>query len=170
MRYAILFAALLAASCSKQVLEGPPLQYSYMLKYLDIDSIGISLPSDPGKVVDSTLQDYKSIPVEGGIIFDGADSLQAPPGVLLSEKKAMLYVFYEAEYERQKVELKYSKYLSQEYYDKSLEAEKLYQDEIIRLRKAAERSWLEKNAPYIGFAAGILSAMITEMAVIKLAN
>lgn len=170
MRYALFLVALLTASCSKQVLEGPPLQYSYMPKYFDFDSIGIRLPTDPSKVVDSTLQDYKSIPVQGGRIFDGQDSLEAPLGVLLSERKAAKYVFYEAEYERQKVELQYAKYLSKEYYDKSLEAEKLYQQEIIRLRKEAKRSWLEKNAPYLGFVAGILTSVLTEIAVLKVVD
>lgn len=170
MRYMVFILFFLVASCSKQVLDGPPFRYSYMPKYLDIDSIGAVLPQDPEVVIDSTLQDFKSVPVYGGIIFDGDDSLQAPAGVLISEAKAAKYVFYETEYDRLKIELKYAKHLTQEYYDASLAAEKLYQQEIIRLQKEAKRSWLEKNAPYLGFAAGILSAVLTEIAVIKLAD
>ncbi len=170
MRYIVLFAALLAASCSTKVLEGPPLQYSYMPKYLDIDSIGLRLPSDPAEVVDSTLEDYKSLYVEGGVIFNGEDSIAAPPGVLLSERKAARYVFYEAEYERQRTELKYAKHLSREYYDRSLEAEKLYQQEIVRLRKEAKRTWLEKNAPYLGFVAGVVTTVLVQFAVVEVAD
>lgn len=170
MRHMVFALLLLAVSCSKQVMEGPPLRYSYMPEYLDIDSIGAVLPSNPEVVVDPSIKDFKSIPVYGGIVFDGYDSLPAPAGVLISEAKASKYVFYETEYNRLKVELKYAKHLTKEYYDASLAAEKLYQDEILRLQKEAKRSWFEKNAPYLGFAAGILSAVLTELAVIKLAD
>jgi hypothetical protein len=170
MRYLAFALLFLVASCGKQVLDGPSLQYSYMPKYLDIDSIGAALPSNPEAIIDSSTEDFKSIPVYGGTVFNGYDSLYAPAGVLISEAKASKYVFYEAEYDRLKLELKYAKHLTQEYYQASLAAEKLYQDEIIRIQKEARRSWFEKNAPYLGFAAGILSAVLTELAVIKLAD
>lgn len=161
---------LLVTSCSKQILEGPSLQYSYMPKYLDIDNIGTVLPKSPGIIIDSSFEDFKSIPVYGGFIFDGEDSVQAPAGVLISESKAAKYVFYESEYDRQKIELKYAKHLTREYYKASLAAEKLYQEEILRLQKEAKRTWLEKNAPYLGFMAGVLSAVLTELAVIKIVD
>lgn len=170
MRYLIIFTLLFTISCTKQVLEGPPLQYSFMPKYFDLDSIGKNLPSDPNTVVDSGLQDYKSIPIYSGVFINDNDTIILPHGVLISEKKAAKYIFYEAEYDRLNVELKYSKSLTKQYYEKSLAAEEIYQKEIIRLRNEARRTWFEKNGPYIGFAAGILSAVLTEIAVIKLAD
>lgn len=169
LKFLIVLAVLLG-NCSKQIQKGPALGYSFMPRYLDTDSIGVKIPKNVDEVVDSSLEDYKSIPVLGGTIYNGTDSIKAPMGVLFSEKKTAQYIYFESEYNRLKVELKYLKYLNQEYYDKSLSAEKLYQDEINRLKEKSKRSWLEKNGPYIGFAAGILSAVLTELMVIKIAD
>lgn len=176
MRYLTLSLIILLASCTgKQVLSENPLGYSFMPKYLNLDSVGPKIPSDPSLVIDTSFSDYKSIPVKLGVYFlkntqGKLDSVTFPAGVLFSEKKTAYYLFYEAEYKRMKTQLFYSDYLNKTYYDKSLAAEKLYQDEILRLRKEAKRSWLEQNIGYIGFSAGILSAIFTEVAVIKLSK
>ena len=160
---------LLTISCTKEVLVEPPLKYSFMPKYLDIDSVGPQT-LDKQVVMDTTLDDFKSIPTDEGTLITAYDTLELPAGILISDKKAVEYIFYKSGYERQETMLKYSKYLSQEYYNKSLEAERLYQQEIVDLKKKARRSWLEKNRGYIGFLAGIMSAILTELAIIKVAN
>lgn len=170
MRYAMLFSLVLLMSCSTQVLNERPLGYSYMPKYMDLDSVGEVFPATKEELIDSTFGDFKSISVLGGLVYNGYDTLEAPLGVLISEKKAAEYIYYEAEYQRQRIELKYAKHITKDYYDKSLEAEKLYQDEILKLQKSAKRSWFETNSPYIGFMAGILTAILTEIAIIKIAD
>jgi hypothetical protein len=57
-----------------------------------------------------------------------------------------------------------------EYYDKSLSAEKLYQAEIVRWRKEAQRSWLEKNMAYIGFGAGLVTMIFVDFALFQAAR
>ena len=156
--------------CSPKVLDQQPLRYSFMPKYLDLDSIGIALPANPDTLVREDAIHFQPKPILGGTLIDEGDTTLLPPGVLISEKSSVLYVFYESAYRRQQVELEYSKSMSREYYDKSLEAEKLYQDEIIRLRQKAKRSWLEKNMGYIGFAAGLITAILTETVVVKLTD
>lgn len=151
------------AGCSKQVLNQPPLKYSAMPRYLNLDSVGVSLPSNPSEAIDSSLKDFRSIPMMAGDTCDRG-------GILVSDRRYAEYVFYKAGYTRQKVELKYSKYLMREYYNKALASEEVYQNEILRLRKEAERSWLEKNMGYIGFLGGVLSAVLTEILIIKVAN
>jgi hypothetical protein len=134
-----------------------------MPNYLDLDSVGVELPKSPGEVIDSSLGNFKSVPLDEG------DSCPRD-GILVSERRYAEYVYYKAGYTRQEVELKYSKYLMKEYYDKALAAEEAYQNEIIRLRKESQRSWLEKNLGYIGFIGGVLSAVLTEIAIIKVAD
>lgn len=169
MKRLILCAVTVCMGCSPKIINEPPLKYSFMPKYLDIDSIGIELPPDPDTLVSKDAIDFKPRYVEGGtFISDSGDTSYLLPGLLISERSSVRYVFYEAGYRRQQVELDYSKRLTQEYYEKSLEAEKLYQDEIKRLRELSERSWLEKNLGYIGFVAGIATMAIQQFAVIKM--
>jgi hypothetical protein len=156
-------AALLYLGCSKQIIDQPPLKYSVMPRYLDLDSVGVTLPVGPSEVIDSSLTDFKSIPV-----FVGDTCTKG--GILVSDRRYSEYIFYKSGYARQEVELKYSKYLMREYYDKAKSAEIVYQNEIVRLRKEAERTWLEKNLGYLGFIGGVLSAVLTEMAIISIAR
>ena len=156
----------LLSSCTPKVLDAPPLQYSFMPKYMDLDSIGPTIPTQEA-ILDTSLEDFKSIPIDPGTWTDGTDTFEVPGGVLISDKKAAEFIYLRSTTERQEVMLKYSKYLNEEYFKKSLEAEKLYQEQIVFLKKKAERSWLERNSAYIGFFAGILTAICTEIAVIK---
>lgn len=152
----------LCASCSKQVvLDEPPLQYSFMPNYLDFDTIVAELPKTPEDMVElDSLEYFKQFPIDSG-------EVSSKFGILISERKAGEYIFYKAGYERIQKELDMSEYLRKEYYDKSLAAEKLYQQRIVDLKKKAKRSWLEKNIGYIGFITGLATAIITEFAVIK---
>jgi hypothetical protein len=160
MRYTILFAlTVLLSSCGKQVLNEAPLGYSFMPGYLDVDSIQPVVLDDTTRVVDSTLDDFVSIAIDSGIGMLEGEKMPLPGGVLISDRKAALYPFYRSSWERQQKELRYVKYLMKEYYDKSVAAEKLYQEEIVRWKKEAQRSWLEKNMGYIGFGAGLAVAV-----------
>lgn len=160
--FIILSIVVFLTSCSTKIIKETPLDYSFMPKYLDIDSIQPFILDDTNRVVDSSYMDFVSIPLNGGkLIGINKDTLKLPPGVLISDRKAALYTFYLASWERQQKELKYTKYLMSEYYSKAKAAEVLYQKEIVRLEKKSERSWLEKNMGYIGFGSGIATAILT---------
>lgn len=161
----ILVSLLILSSCITKVAKDAPLGYSFMPSYLHIDSIQPFNLDDTNRVVDSTLEDFVSVPIDGGrLIGPDRDTMDLPPGILISDRKAMLYPFYKASWERQKKELKYTKYLMSEYYSKAIAAEKMYQKEIMILEKKAMRSWLEKNFGYIGFGAGLATAILTSYA------
>lgn len=157
---------LLVASCTPKVVSNdPPLGYSFMPGYLNIDSIQPFKLDDTSRVVDSTYEDFQTIPIDGGrLIGVNKDTTKLPAGLVISDRKGALYVFYKAGWERQHKELLYTKYLMKEYYDKSKSAEVLYQKEIRDLEKKAERSWVEKNLGYFGFIAGIATAVLTSYA------
>lgn len=160
----VFFVAILISSCAKQVLTEPPLKYSFMPSYLDIDSINPIISEDTSDVVDSSYVDFKSVPIDSGWLYmESGDSAYAPGyGILISERKAALYPYYKSSWERYQKENQYAKYLLKEYYDKAKSAEVLYQKEIKDLRKKVERSWLEKNMAYIGFGAGIMTMLIIQ--------
>lgn len=169
MKYMKIFilslSAVLLASCSNKIINESPLGYSFMPAYLNVDSIQPFVLDDTNRVLDSSYKDFTSIPIEGGKLIDVfKDTLHLPAGVLISDHKAALYPFYKASWERQKTELKYTKYLMAEYYSKAKSAEVLYQNEIVKLEKKSERTWLEKNMGYIGFGAGLATAILTSFA------
>jgi hypothetical protein len=174
MKYIIAIISIIClASCSpKQVVNSDPLGYSFMPKYLNLDSIGPKIPSDPSLVVDTSFPDYQSVPItRAGSYYlklssNKMDSISLLAGIEISPKKAGLYVFYQAEYKRLKTQLYYTDYLNKQYYDKGIAAEKLYQDEIVKLQKQVQRSWLEQNSIYIGFICGAATAILTEWAVV----
>jgi hypothetical protein len=172
MKY-ILLISLFLFSCSKQISNIPPLGYSYMPNYINLDTLGTKVLADPSTLIDTNFQDFKTIPIKIGLHYfkndqNKVDSIILPRGSLISEKKAALFLFYETEYKRLKVQLYYTNYLNKEFYDKSISAEKLYQNEIVRLKKECERNWFERNMIYIGFIGGILTAVITEYSVVKI--
>jgi len=150
---------MLASSCTKQVLNEPPLGYSFMPSYLEIDSIQPIVIDDTNKVVDTSFHDFVSVAVDSGQRI-------TKDGVLFSDRKAVLYVFYKSSWERQQKELYYTKYLMREYYDKAKAAETLYQGEIVRWKKASERSWLEKHIGYIGFFGGLITVIAVDFALL----
>jgi hypothetical protein len=160
----VLAVSLIVASCTKQVLDEPPLGYSFMPAYLNTDSIQPIVIDDTNKVVNSSLDDFVSIPIDSGLLTTPYGKQTLPPGVLISDRKAVLYVFYKSSWERQQKELYYTKYLMKEYYDKAKSAETLYQNEIIRWRKEARRTWLEKNIGYIGFGSGLITMILVDFA------
>jgi len=138
---------------------------------LDIDSIQPILEGDTNDVVDSTYHDFASIAVDSGMLHTVyGDSTMIPEGVLISDRKAVLYVYYKSGWERYKTEAEYSQLLTKIYYDKAKTAETLYQDEIVRLQKKARRTWLEKNMGYMGFIAGLATAILTEIFVMRVVD
>jgi hypothetical protein len=152
-------------------MKQEPLGYSFMPGYLNIDSVHIQLPKSPEEILDTNLPDFKTIPIEAGRlrVIEKKDTsyMDIPAGLLISEATGVKYVFYKAGYDRQSKELEMSQYLLKEYYNKAKSAEVVYQLRIQELEKKNERSWLERNMGYIGFIAGLATAVITEFAVIK---
>ena len=165
MKKIIVLIFLMSFSCTKQVLNDPPLGYSFMPEPLNMDSIKPYLIDDTNSIVDSTMEDFVSMSLDSGLLITEEGKITIPPGILISDRKAALYVFYKSSWSRQRSELFYTKYLMNEYYDKSKSAEILYQKEIKRWQEKAQRSWLEQNMVYIGFVAGIATAILTEYAV-----
>ena len=108
------------------------------------------------------MSDFVSMSIDSGLLTTRTEKKTLPEGVLISERKAMLYLFYKSSWERQQKELFYTKYLMKEYYDKSKSAEILYQNEIQRWKKEAQRSWLERNMAYIGFGIGALTVILID--------
>lgn len=165
MKNLILLVCILLVSCAstKTNIEEQPLKYSYLPEKLDID-----LLMPPNKdVVDSTLPDFKQFAVDSGrLITIYKDTIQLKPGILISEKKAALYTFYKNNnvYLDKKLALVDTLYSA--LYDKSLDVEKNYQNEIKILNKKVERTWLEKNIVYFGFVAGLATAILTEFAIL----
>jgi hypothetical protein len=162
---------LLLTACSPQILNEPPLKYSLMAEYMELDSLGPIVPplSD---VADSTLNDYKSIPVYGGtLIDDEGDTLRTlPMGILLSEHDAV-----EVKYNRDlipnlQVQLNASEHLRRSSYESYKEAELLYQEDIVYQKKLAERTFIEENGMFIGAAATLLSAVVAMFLVNEITN
>jgi hypothetical protein len=147
-----------------------PVSYSFMPKCLDIDSMVHMVVGDTSDVVDTSYNDFVSIslPDSGVFVSYSGDTLVLPPGVLFSERKAALSVFYKSAWERQATELYYMKFLLNTYCEKSKEAEALYQSQISLLTKKAKRNWLERNAGYIGFGAALIIMAVRDYAVVDL--
>ena len=161
----MIIAICLLVSCStREILNEQPLKYSYLPQKVVIDSI---MPEFKN-IVDTTLPDFESIPIDSGrLITVYKETCWVHPGVLLSEKKAAQFIFYRTNYEYMLGKAKILNYLYANYYDQSLVAEKKYQEVIKQLQKDVQRSWLEKNVVYVGVVAGIVTAILTEYAVIK---
>lgn len=144
--------------------------YSFMPKCVDIDSVVHISVEDTNDIVDSTYNDFPSIalPDSGIFISFTGDTLLLPPGILFSERKAALHVYYRSAWERQSVELYQMKVLVNTYCSRAKDVELLYQHEIAALRKQVRRSWLEKNAGYIGFGAALIVMAVRDYALAEI--
>ncbi|MDD5649659.1 MAG: hypothetical protein PHF86_04465 [Candidatus Nanoarchaeia archaeon] len=165
MKILLCFLLLFLFSCAstKKFTNEQPLKYSYLPAKLDIDLL---MPPNEN-IIDTNLLDFKSIAIDSGqLISIYLDTLQIPSGVLISEKKAAQYIYFKDNCNYLDKKLILEKTLFNEYYDKSLESERVYQNEIVLLRKKSERSWLERNIVYFGFTAGIITTILTEFAVL----
>lgn len=159
-----LLLTVLLISCTKEVLNDRPLNYTLMPAYLDVETILPAWSTD--SVISSKAKDYPSVPIDSGkLVTVYKDTLAIPSGILISERKAALYTFYKANYEQQQTKIKILDTLNWTYYHKALDAEKVYQEQVRLLRKDVERTWLEKNMVFIGFGAGLITAILTEYAV-----
>src|SRR4030043_1286697 len=108
MKNLIVMALLLwVSSCTPKIVSNdPPLGYSFMPGYLNIDSIQPFKLDDTNRVVDSTYEDFQTIPIDGGkLIGSNKDTTKLPAGLVISDRKGALYVFYKAGWERQQKEL-----------------------------------------------------------------
>ena len=164
MKRLIIVSLLLFSSCATTIVTEQPLKYSYLPQKINLDSL---MPIQ-ANVVDTGLKDFVSMPIDSGkLITKFKDTFNLHPGVLISEKKAALFIYYKTNMEYLDKKCTLANKMYYEYFDRSLDAEKTYQTEIIKLRKVAERSWLEKNICYFGFLAGLATAILTEFAVIQ---
>lgn len=168
MRLIFIFTLLLlVSSCTKQALNEPPLKYSFLPDKFSMDSLFVGDTTTVEEVAENFV-DFPSMSLDTGTLYTVyGDSLQVPTGVLISNRKAALYNFYRSKYQRYQVELYQADKLLEVYYKQAKNAEHLYQEEIVRLRKKAERNWFEKNAAYIGFSAGVATAILTQFAVFQ---
>lgn len=150
-------------SCATTVqVTETPLRYSYLPQKIDLDSLM------PKNVVDTNQKDFESIAIDSGkLITIYKDTILLHPGILISEKKATQLIYFKTNtmYLDKKIAL--ANRLYSEFYDRSKEAEFVYQKEILNLNKKVERSWLEKNLVYFGFIAGITTAILTEYAIFQ---
>jgi Pyruvate/2-oxoacid:ferredoxin oxidoreductase gamma subunit len=154
---------MISCASTKPAVNEQHLKYSYLPPKLNIDSL---MPVN--SVVDTNLHDFTSVAIDSGkLVTINKDTLKLHPGVLISEKKAALFIYYKSSYEYLYKKAMLTNILYSDYYDKSVDAEKIYQNDIINLSKKAERTWLEKNMVYFGFIAGIATCILTEYAVIK---
>lgn len=147
-----------------------PFVGSFMPPCLDLDSVVHIVRGDTSDVVDSTYNDFPSIalPDSGIFISNSGDTIELPPGIVISERKAALNVFFKSAWERQATELYYTKRLLNTYCRESKAAEVLYVGEIDRLTKLSKRNWFERNAGFIGFGAATLVMAVRDYAVVEL--
>lgn len=166
----ILTLLFIVSSCTKQTLNEPPLDYSFLPDKFSMDSLFVGDTTKPEQIAENFV-DFPSMSLDTGtLVTVYGDSLQVPTGVLISNRKAALYNFYRSKYQRYQVELYQADKLLEVYYKQAKNAEHLYQQEIVRLREKAKRNWFEKNAPYIGFFAGLATAILTEYAVFQVSR
>jgi hypothetical protein len=164
MKKLIFVLLLLFIGCTAKIAEeGPSLGYSYLPQKLDMDS----LMPEMINVVDSSLKDFESISLDTGkLITVYKDTLRIPSGVLISERKAALFIYYRTRCEYLYKKASLTNRIYTDLYSRSAEAEKLYQDEVKKLNKQ-KPNWLERNLIYFGFVGGILTAILTEFAVLQ---
>lgn len=173
----VILLFLFLGGCTPKVITEPPLNYSYLPSPINLDSVKtyVKVTPEPNMPIPNVpdtanLRDFKSI--------SRGDT------ILLSLKKGALYDYYKIAASAYKVYMGYyqtvaeanlvkynsAKYLADTYYGQSKAAEILYQSEIVRLKKESKRSWVEKNMIYIGFVAGIATAILTEYEVLHISK
>lgn len=168
---AIVGLYLLFVGCAPQLTRETPLGYTMLPSYLNLDSVYALVVDDTNAVVNESYTDFRSIPLDSGTLTTVYnEKLKIPGGVLFSDRKAALHIFYRSAWERRGTELKAVKVLNKEYYNQTKAGELLYQREIERLRKQAERSWWEQNAAYIGFGAGVLVGVINNYVLLRISR
>lgn len=123
----------------------------------------------PAANIDS-YKDFKSMSVDGGTGIqcedddcnDTLDKLELPAGVLISDRKAYLYLYNEKMIEDANRRFVIANELYNLQINKANEAVKLYETRIEKLEKSNKRSWFETNSIYIGFIIGIATAIAIE--------
>lgn len=159
MKKVILVLFISMVGCTPpQSLKTEPLGYSYLPNYQTLDSIIPILPQLLDEVIDtSALEHFPPILLD-------SNEVTPKDGILISSRMSAYYTFYRSGYKRLEKESEIKDYLMKSYYDKAKEAEVLYQKRIAELEEQNKRSWLEKNLGYIGFTAGLVTAILFEFA------
>jgi hypothetical protein len=159
---AILPIILLFFSCTKTVTV---LKYDFMPRPIPYDSLlsDIPLPKTTG------LTDYATVSINGGTGIVCADSackttkqITLPAGYLFSDKRACEYASYEVTVPSTNKRLAVNRQLLNSNQLNLYKADSLYNERILYLEKQNQRSWLENNMGYIGFAFGVIFAVLVE--------
>lgn len=119
--------------------------------------------------------DYKSVSIDGGIGFQCNDSrckdtiskFALPPGLLISDKKAFLYLYNEKMIEDANRRFIIAKDLYVNYKNQVNKLLELNEKQIEKLEKQNKRTWFEKNNIYVGFAIGLITAIAIESITFK---
>lgn len=151
MKKLLILASLFCFGCAAPQKNDTPLKYSYLPPFPTFDSEKLSRDT----VYETKSPVFNPVPILTGsklLYNDRASDLK--PGLLVCEKEYGTCLIYKARVERLSQESNQLEKLRRETYDASVKAENLYQKRIVELNKSTERSWLEKNAFFIGLAIG----------------
>ena len=168
-----ILAIVFFVGCAKQVLYNDPVLYNYMPDSINImDTLLTTVkPSDKLPQYD----DFKSITINGGSAYSCTndkctvkDSVKLPAGIVVSDRTYFELLDKRAGIEDVNKRLIVAKELFTSYNKQVKVAEVLYDKQLQLLQKKTERSWIEKNAAYIGFAAGILTAIAVQSITVQI--
>jgi hypothetical protein len=157
----LLLISIFLVGCATSQRNITPLDYSYLPRYLDLDSVGV--PSkDTVYITKSPV--FSPIPIfTGSKLTYNNKSTDLPPGLLVCEKDYGTALINKVRVERYVQEAIQQEKLRRDLYDASVKAEVLYQKRIVDLSKSNERSWLEKNSFYLGLGVGVLGLVSGEI-------
>lgn len=168
----LLLLVLSLIGCQSVVLKTQPLVYQFMPDSINVlnDLLDtISQPKDTMKY-----DDFKTIGINNGkgeiCVDDSCDTTKIvtlPAGLLISDRKAYKFKYYEIKVDNVNKRLIITKDLLTSYYKQIKLAQQIYNDRILELEKQNQRSWFERNASYIGFAAGVVATIAVEYIAVR---
>ena len=161
MKYISILFLLLAISCTNQTLSDRPLNYSLMPEYFDVNTV--LPPMTNNDSITRGLVAFKSFPIDSG-------EKSSKNGIVISPDSAAHFILTRSYCAYLQTKTHIQDTLIRTYYNKSLDAEKVYQEQIKLLQKDVQRTWLEKNIVYFGYVAGLATAILTEWAVTHVAK
>ncbi len=163
MRYLLSLSFIFVLGCATTKNE-TPLKYTYLPPYLSFDSVKTS-SKDTVYHTDSPKFDPIAVFSGSKLVYNGITS-DLKPGLLICERDYGTCLIYKARMERLAQENAQEEKLRRETYDASVKAENIYQKRIVELDKSNKRSWLEKNAFFIGLAIGAGAIVAGDVALI----
>ncbi len=157
------------------------------LLLLLITNFGFAQLLDSSKIMDSLLatipsaknleqyDDFKSISIDGGKGYQCKDDnckdtlmkITLPAGILMSDRKAYLFTYYEKMIEDANRRFIIAKEVNDAHKRQFNVLSNYYDKRIQELEKQNKRSWFERNNIYIGFVIGIATAIAIESITVK---